>query len=195
MQRIGWLSCILVLFSACAHLGVGSSGAKQRQEAWSRAHGAFAAGEFARADSIFGWLAREHAQTQEGRESLFYLGALHMDPRNPAWDPEPAEAHLRRYVSMDTVAEVTIHRRPEAQTLLELAHQLNLPPGDRVQGLQPQTRIVEREKVVVTRASTARATTAELERLRRELAAKEDELQKQREELERIRRTLTTPRR
>lgn len=185
----------MALFPACAHLSPGDSAARQRAEAWEASHQALVSARFDEADTLFGSIAREHVDTYEGRESVFYRGALFIDPRNPAWDPEKAEAHLRQYLAMDTVETVPIiHRRPEAQTLLELATQLNMPAEDRVPGLQPGTRVVVQNRVV-TRATEPRALRAEVERLRREAAAKDAEIRRQTEELERIRKTLTAPRR
>ena len=193
MQRTARLSCLLLL-GACAHTGSGPSEERQRLMQWDAAHHALAAAEFVHADSLFSALVRDHEATQEGRESRFYLGTLYLDPRNPAWDPAPAEAHLRGYLAADSVPATRVHRRPEAQTLLELAQQLNLPAEDRVPGLNPGTRVVVRDPVV-TRASDQRAIAAEAARLRAQVAERDGTIRELREELERIRRTLTGQRR
>lgn len=177
---------VLLLLSGCAHLGASPSESWERRRLWDEAHGYFATHDFARADSVFSLMAEQYPDENEGRESLFYLGAIHLDPRNPEWDPEPAEAHLERYLAADT-AEGTIHRRPEGETLLQLAHQLNIPMEERIGGLQvePQTT------TVVIRAEEAQGTLQENQRLRRDLTAAQDEVRTLREELDRIRKTLT----
>jgi hypothetical protein len=184
---------ILLLLPACAHLGLGTS-QRDRSEAWTEAHQAFELGEFARATALFEELSERHPDSLEGRESLFYLGVLHLDPRNPNWASLPAETSLARYLGLDESSPGTIHRRPEGRTLLQLAQQLNMPPQARVPGLQPEvvTREIEGPRVVVP-AQESRALAAEVERLRAQLAERDATIRQQREELERIRRTLTRP--
>ena len=154
---------------------------------WDEAHGYFATDDYVRADSLFSLLAREFPETNEGRESLFYLGAMHLDPRNPEWDSEAAEKRLREYLAADG-EEGLIHRRPEGETLFELAYQLNLPMEQRIPDLQvkPQTRVIVKSEVV-------QGAMEETDELRAQLAAREEEVRQLREELERIRRTLTGP--
>jgi hypothetical protein len=67
-------------------------------------------------------------------------------------------------------------------------------PARRVPGLQPEvvTREVEGPRVVVP-AQESRALAAEVERLRAQVAERDATIRQQREELERIRRTLTRP--
>ena len=113
---------------------------------------------FARADSLFTLLAREYPESDAGRESLFYLGALRLDPRNPDWDPQPAEMRLRRYLAADSTPSSRIHRRPEAEILVEVAHQLNLPPDERISGLQPEEKVVKvPQRIVSYKQSEAQA--------------------------------------
>jgi hypothetical protein len=176
---------LLLLFSGCAHLGSTPSESWERARLWDEAHGYFATNEFAAADSVFSVMVEVYPDTNEGRESLFYLGALRLDPRNPEWDPVPAEASLEQYLAAET-EEGRIHRRPEGETLFQLAHQLNLPMEERI----PDMR-VEPNRVVILKAEEAEGTVAENERLRRDLAARTEEVRQLREELERIRKTLT----
>jgi len=196
MKRIFFLAFAVVL-PACAHLGL-DTGHRERTTTWIEAHNAFSNEDFTRASALFTELAERHPNTLEGRESLFYLGTMRLDPRNPAWDPRPAEAALVRYLAADSLEVGTTQRRPEGQTLLQLAQQLNMPPRDRVPGLQPEvvTREVEVEvqvpRVVVT-AQESRALSAEVERLRGQVAERDATIRQQREELERIRRTLGRP--
>jgi len=214
MKRIFFLAFAVVL-PACAHLGL-DTGHRERTTTWIEAHNAFSNEDFTRASALFTELAERHPNTLEGRESLFYLGTMRLDPRNPAWDPRPAEAALVRYLAADSLEVGTTQRRPEGQTLLQLAQQLNMPPRDRVPGLQPEvvTREVEVQvprvvvtaqesralsaeevqvpRVVVT-AQESRALSAEVERLRGQVAERDATIRQQREELERIRRTLGRP--
>jgi hypothetical protein len=183
---------LLLALSACAHLGhLGPSpdGSDVADQMWDEAHRALAAGDFISADSLFTRLSVEYPQTDAGRESVFYLGVIRLDPRNPAWDPAPAEQELHRYLDEDSAGVGTIHRRPEAQTLYELAHQLTMPAESRVPGLQPETRVVT--KRVVAPAKESQALADEVADLHRQLDAKDAQIQKLSDELERIRKTLT----
>jgi hypothetical protein len=95
--------------------------------------------------------------------------------------------------------------------LLEIANQLNLPPEERVPELQPRTRVVTRAPTPgraptqaappPLRVAPAAEAAAEIERLRRQLgerekviAARDDEIRRLREEIERIRKTLVPQR-
>lgn len=154
---------------------------------------AFYGGNFARADSLFTDLATRFPETGEGREALFFIGVVSLDPRNPGWNPAPAADHLRTYLQRDSVAPTLNYPRPEARTLLQLAEQLVLPPQERVPGLAAETRVVRvpgAERVVAP-AAQSRALAAEVERLRREVADRDETIRRQREELNRIRNTLT----
>lgn len=189
MKWIGTLTAI-VLFSGCAHLGFSSSsGAGDSEEAWDAAHAALALGDYELATDLFADLADRYGDTAEGRESLFYLGAVHLDPRNPGWDPGPAEEALIRYIALDSLSSTRIYRRPEAETLFQLARQLNMPPEERIAGFQPEPRIVEVERVVTRGTETASLQT-EVQRLRELVASRDTTIERQRAELERIRRTL-----
>jgi hypothetical protein len=187
---------LLLVLPACAHLGLGSA-PRERAELWKEAHQAFEAADFVRASLIFADLAQRFSETLEGRESHFYLGAIRLDPRNAEWDPRPAERWLSLYLAQEEPEAVSVYRRPEAQVLLQLAQQLNMPPQERVPGLQPEVveREVEREvpRRVVVPAQESRALAGEVERLRGQVAERDATIRQQREELERIRRTLTRP--
>lgn len=181
---------LAALLSGCAHLGFSEARQDDLRQLWIQAHEALAVNRFDEATTLFSRLALEHAESEPGRESLFYLGAMRLDPSNPQWDPEPAEQTLRRYVSIDTTLH--IHRRPEALTLLRLAQQLNMPAEQRVPGLQQETRVVVQQAPrVVTRARESQALASEVARLKREVAERDTKIAQQEEELERIRKTLT----
>jgi hypothetical protein len=192
MKRISSL-LLLVLLPACAHLGLGGE-QRARSNTWIEAHEAMDAENFPRATSLFRQLTERHPTTTEGRESLFYLGTVHLDPRNPGWDSREAERALSDYLAADSIQPGTVHRRPEGATLLQLARQLNMPATERVPGLQPEvvTREVEVPRVIVS-AQESRALASEVERLRAQVAERDATIRQQREELERIRRTLTRP--
>lgn len=185
MRVTRWLPALVLLLPGCAHLGAGPSEGWERARLWDEAHGYLATYDFERADSVFTLITREYPETDEGRESLFYLGALHVDPRNSEWDAEISEARLREYLAADTESG-PVHRRPEATTLVELVNQFNIPMEDRIAELQaPENR------TVVIRSEEAPGTPAEVAQLRQQLEARDAEVKQLREELDRIRRTLT----
>jgi hypothetical protein len=192
------LPIALVFLVSCAHLGTGRSAERMRLDLWDQAHIALAAEDFETAEQIFERLAAEHPATSEGRESHFYLGTIRMDPRNPSFDPQLAEVRLGGYLERDTLPDGPVHRRPEAQTLLTFAMQLTLPWDKRIPGLQPPTQPTDTLFVVQDRRVVSyeemRALQAELDRLQREVGLRDEQIRTQREELERIRRTLA-PRR
>jgi len=196
-MKLSLITLSILALASCAHLPgrAGAAEASARAELWHDAHMALYAENFARADTIFSRLSVEHAASEEGREAHFYLGALQIDPRNREWNSERAETSLRRYLQQDTVGTL-IHRRPEATTLLEIAKQINLPPGQRISALQPGTAPApagQQQTPPRTVASGAqlRAIQEENESLRRQLAERDDQIRRQREELDRIRRALT----
>lgn len=192
MKRIGSL-WLLVALSACATLGQRSDRERTSTQLWTDAHAALEALQFGRADTLFTRLSREFPELDAGRESLFFVGAIRVDPRNPGWDPARADTTLSAYIAMDTAHAGRIGRRPEAETLLEIARQLNLPPDERVPQLQPETRVVTRPAPRVAPAGQVTALSAEVARLREQLAARDQTIRRQEEELERIRRTLAAP--
>jgi hypothetical protein len=185
---------LLLVLGGCAHLGVRSPESRARFELWDEGHRALAVADFPRADSIFTRLSREYPDTDAGRESLFYLGVLRLDPRNPNWDPQPAETRLRRYLDSDTTHDAEIHRRPEAEILVQIAHQLNLPPAERISGLQPEEKVVKvPQRIVSYKQSEAQA--GEIATLRQQVAERDAQVKKLQDELDRIRKTLTGGRR
>lgn len=174
---------LLSAIAACASLSRGDVPDNTNVTMWRAAHAALDTGDFAAADRAFSELASAYPNTPEGREARFYVGSLRLDPRNPEWNPAPAEEGLRSYLDQDEIA-----RRPEATTLLQLAQQLNMPPEQRVAGLQPPTRVIEVPQRITT---VERCPSLEqVEALQRQVSEKDEEIRKQREELERIRRTL-----
>lgn len=182
---------LVALAAACSHLPISNADAKQRAALWDEAHRALAAAAYSDAHAAFRRLATEYPEHSEGREAVFYLGAMHLDPRNPGWDPAPAVERLREYLAWESAGTV-IHRRPEAMTFLQLAEQLSKPPEQRVAGLQPGTQVeVVRVPQRVAPAEQSQTLLTEVATLRRQLAERDEQIRRQREELERIRRTLT----
>jgi TolA-binding protein len=190
MKPIRSLALLLLLLGACAPAGLVRRSAEDRAALWGQAHGALASGRYPAADSLFAQLARTYPESDEGREAVFYLGALRLDPRNPDWDPAPAEDRLRRYLALDSLPEARVHRRPEATILLEMAHQLNLPPEARISGLQGETKVVTVPQRIV-RYRESQELAAQVTDLKAQVAASDEQVKKLQEELDRIRRTLT----
>ncbi|CAN5405090.1 hypothetical protein BH24GEM3_BH24GEM3_12320 [soil metagenome] len=191
MQRISAL-LLLALLPACAHLRGTDVQARQRADLWTDAHLAFHAEDFRQARTTFRRLADDFPRTDEGREALFYLGAVSLDPRNAEWNPEQATQLLRDYLALDT-SRAVIHRRPEATTLLRLADQLVLSAAEpRVApgaGSAPPPEAPRGSPRAITTAAE-RQMLAELDSLRRQLVERDETIRRQREELERIRRVL-----
>lgn len=201
MKPTRGLVFLLALFlAACATLAP-ASGGREGKRLWTAAHLALRDENFRAADSLFSQLATAHPLTEEGREALFFLGEMRMDPRNPGWNSRMAADYLRRYLARgDSAPRVEIHRQPEANTLLELANQLNLPAGQRIGALQPGTTTVEVRTTApvpqrVVPSEEAAALRTEIERLRGELTERDETIRRLRDELNRIRNTLAPGRR
>jgi len=193
-MRFAAFLALLLLAPACAYLPVLGAETEDLGTLWSEAHGALYEERFNDAETTFAHIHDRYPDTREGREALFFIGMIRLDPRNPNWDPAPAEASLTRYLAEpaeeDPRERPRPARAPEGTTLLELARQLNLPATERVAGLQPETRVeVEVQRVVVP----AQQATDQSAALRRQIAERDAEIRRLREELDRIRRTLAPP--
>lgn len=194
MKRLLCLALLLVVQAGCATLGFGGT-SRERADLWVTGHSALNEADFIVAEAAFQSLVNLHGESQEGRESLFYLGSIKLDPRNATWDSGPAEAHLGEYLALANTEGPAIMRFAEAQTLYEIARQLNLPPDSRVAGLQPEERVVTVQERVVVPAAESRQLAEQVGQLRQQVAERDARIREQQEELERIRRTLTgTPR-
>jgi hypothetical protein len=198
MTRL-WLAVLTTLLVSCAHLGGQGEQTAARADLWHDAHTALYERQFARADSVFTRLAQAHPNSDEGREAIFYLGSIYLDPRNPAMESQRAETHFRQYLDQDTVGTL-IHRRPEATALLELARQLNLPVEERAAALRdgyivrlPATPAGQTPPPPPRPAGPldAQALLQDNQRLRQMLQQRDDEIRRQQAELERIRRALS----
>lgn len=176
------LACLLALgclplAHGCAPAAV-ETGPPGRPEAASRleaAREALHGGQFASADGALSELAADGPETAEGHQALFLLGVLHLDPRNPAWSPAEAEVVLSRYLEFPFG-----EHRPEAVSLYALARRLAAP--------FPYPLVARGEEAAPAAGPAGEA--AESDRLRGEIAQRDRELARLRDELERIRRRL-----
>lgn len=186
---------LLLLASACATVPFSSG--DDRGRLWRQGHEAFYAKDFPAATAAFQRLASEHPRAGEGREARYYLGMLTLDPANPAFDVRAASEHLGIYLSLDSVAPGVLRHRPEAGSLLAFAQELQRvcpdPAGKLRCGGTPPTVIVERPPAGAPPTPAPTAEAAEIARLRRELNQRDETIRQLREELQRIRNTLSPP--
>jgi len=166
------------LLAATACTTIGPRKPDRTALAWEAAREAMRGGSFARAEEAFLELIAGHPERPEGRESLYLLGVLYLDPRNPAWDAQRAEDHLGRYLRLQGPQD----HRAEALALFALARRLVEPPAS-ADAAPPEQQV----------AIQGTAAEAENGRLEKQLAEKDREIARLREELERIRRTLSPP--
>lgn len=183
---------LAALLSACAVFAPENLGpdAARRDGLWRQGHAAMQRDSFRVAMAAFQRLSAEHPHSDFGREALFYLGTLYLEPSNPAYDAGLATQNLELYLTADTQGG-RVTRRPEAETLLALSRQLTLPCEQRTGSLRCDPQVVTRpggsDTVVVRQGSDQ---SAEVSRLRRELNERDATIRGLREELERIRNTL-----
>jgi hypothetical protein len=182
------------LLSACSVFGPENlgPGAASRDQLWRQGHAAMRADSFRIAMAAFQRLAAEHPRDEQGREARFFLGTLYLEPSNPAFDAALAAQNLELYLTADT-AGGRITRRPEAETLLGLSQQLAIPCEQRTGDLRCDPDVIVRTRpggadTVVVRQGNDQS--AEVSRLRRELAERDGTIRQLREELQRIRNTL-----
>jgi hypothetical protein len=179
---------LLVLLSACASGGRGGApGAPGRDLLWRQAHQAMHQDSSRIALAAFQRLAAEHPGTLEGTEARFYLGTLYLDPRN--FDATRAVEHLEMYLAADTMGGRPA-RRPEAVRLLLLSRNLVLPCEQRTGSLRCEPAVVTRRTPGETVVVRDGDQSAEVARLRREVAERDGTIRELREELQRIRNTL-----
>ncbi|HEX6373795.1 MAG TPA: hypothetical protein VF006_33010 [Longimicrobium sp.] len=183
---------LAALLSACAVFAPENLGpdAARRDGLWRQGHAAMQRDSFRVAMAAFQRLSAEHPRSDYGREALFYLGTLYLEPSNPAYDAGLATQNLELYLTADTQGGAPT-RRPEAETLLGLSRQLALPCEQRTGSLRCDPQVVTRpggsDTVVVRQGSDQ---SAEVSRLRRELNERDATIRELREELQRIRNTL-----
>lgn len=137
-------------------------------------------GRFAAADSLLVAFAADNATSHFSREITFWRALYHLDPRNPGGQREEAGRMLDAYLQSDSVHWY----RAEARVLRQLA---GLPAPATVASGPTGTPTV-RTTVPITRAADATITEkdVEIQQLRERVA-------RLNEELERIKRRLSTP--
>jgi hypothetical protein len=179
------------LLSACSVFAPENLGpdAARRDDLWRQGHAAMQRDSFRVAMAAFQRLAAEHPRTNQGREAHFYLGTLYLEPANPAYDAGMATQNLEQYLALDT-SNGRITRRPEAETLLGLSRQLALPCEQRTGSLRCEPQVVARADTTVVVRPGGGDNSAEVSRLRREIAERDATIRELREELQRIRNTL-----
>ena len=184
---------LAALLSACSVFAPENLGpdAARRDDLWRQGHAAMQRDSFRVAMAAFQRLAADHPRTQEGREARFYLGTLYLEPTNAAYDAGLATQNLEMYLTGDTQGG-RVTRRPEAETLLGLSRQLALPCEQRTPPLRCDPLVIARSDttVVVRPGGGGNDQSAEVSRLRREVAARDETIRELREELQRIRNTL-----
>jgi TolA-binding protein len=191
-MKISFAILCAALLSACSVFGPENlgPGAASRDQLWRQGHAALHADSFRIAMAAFQRLSAEHPRDEQGREARFYLATLYLEPQNPEFDAALASQNLELYLASDT-AGGRLTRRPEAETLLALARQLAVPCEQRVGDLRCDPDVAVRpggsDTVVVRQGSD---NSAEVARLRRELAERDGTIRQLREELQRIRNTL-----
>jgi hypothetical protein len=129
----------------------------------------------------------------EGREAHFFLGATSLDPRNPAFDARAADEQLGIYLAPDTAVRAVPFRRTEATVMQRLAQEFRKSCDERITPLRCGTRVVERRAGSGDRSAERNvngASTAEVERLQGVVADRDAQIQRLRDELDRIRNTL-----
>lgn len=179
---------LAALLSACATGGRGSDpGAPSRDQLWRQGHQAMREDSSRIALAAFQRLASEHPRTREGIEARFYLGMLYLDPRS--FDAARATEHLDLYLASDTMGGQPT-RRPEAVRLLALSRELAGPCERRSGALRCEPAAVPRRTEGETVVVRDGDQSAEIARLRRELAERDATIRELREELQRIRNTL-----
>jgi hypothetical protein len=190
---------LAVLLASCASLGESlGPGAAARDQLWRQGHAAMNADSFRVAIAAFQRLAADHPETMEGREALFYIGTMYLDPSHPGFDAAQAHHNLTLYTARDTVGDgAPVIRRPEAHRLLELSRELTIPCEQRDGPLRcDPDEIVRRVTVPVpvpgdtVRVRPTTGDGAEVARLQRQVAERDATIRQLREELARIRETL-----
>ena len=175
--------------SGCGVLHHGSSPQPARLRLWNQAQTAFYADSFRVSMVRFQALADSFPRSVEGREAHFFLGVMYLDPRNPAFDPRAADEQLGTYLAPDTALHVTPFRRTEAMSMQRMAQEFRKPCEDRVAPLRCETRTVRTAGRDAPRNVNG-TSSAEVDRLQAAVADRDAQIQRLRDELDRIRNTL-----
>jgi hypothetical protein len=178
------------LLSGCAllHRGEGTS---SRQQLWNQAQAAFYADSFRLATVRFQAVADSFPKSVEGHEAHFYLGVIFLDPHNPSFDPRIADEQLNVYLAPGDPRHPP-YRRTEATAMQRMAQEFRKPCEERITALRCETRVVERRTTGTRDPQRAvnGTSSAEVERLQAAVADRDAQIQRLRDELDRIRNTL-----
>jgi hypothetical protein len=166
------LPCLLAALAAggCVTRGGLLQAAPEREwpETIGRAQAAVEGGRFATADSLLAAFAERYADSGEANETIFWRAVFRLDPANPEASPARAVSELTTYLARagrhTHLAEARALRRAAS-----LADSLASTPR---------------------RAAPAEASAAEKDA---EIARLREELKRATDELERIKRRLSTP--
>jgi hypothetical protein len=140
-------------------------------ETIARAHAAVEGGQFASADSLLAEFAARFPESGEANETVFWRAVYRLDPANPDASPSRAVSELTTYMA-----------RPGRHTHLAEARALRRA-ATLADSLSSHTG---RRAAAPADAAAATDKDAEIARLR-------EELKRATEELERIKRRLSTP--
>ena len=177
------LPLLALAFVACSGIRIGQSSAPPREQ-WmltaSAAQRAVDAGQHTRADTMLLDFATSHPNTPEALEAVYWRGVLAMDPNNPVASPKLAVAVFDYYLGEPAAA-----RRAEVMVLRRIASRLELL-DDLALALSLGERNTAAALATGRPPSSGDARDAEIARLK-------EELRKATEELDRIRRRVTTP--
>lgn len=167
--RLVGLALLAVVAAGCMQRPRFMQAAPKRHwpAAYLAAQHAAADGRYADADRLLADFARQHPDTPEAEESLYWRAVFKLDPGNEAANTRDAIAGLDAYLSSSRSEA----RRGEAATMRRLAQQM--VALDRALNVRPGV-------------ATDRTRDEEVQKLR-------DELQATRDELERIKRRLAAP--
>ena len=143
---------------------------RQWPETIARALAAVEAGRFGAADTLLADFAERHPDSDEANESVFWRAVFRLDPANPAASPERAAVELTGYLA-----------RPGGHSHLAEARALR-----RAAVLADSLADASGRRGAAPAEPAATDKDAEITRLR-------EELKRATEELERIKRRLSTP--
>lgn len=137
-------------------------------------------GRFAAADSALVAFAQANASNHFSREIVFWRALYQLDPRNPSAERDEAVRMLDGYLQSDSV----YWYRAEARVLRQLAGM----PTTTVATGPPQGGLPAPTTVPIARAADATLTEKDVE-----IQALRERVARLNEELERIKRRLSTP--
>lgn len=168
-RRLALLFLALLAVACVRPVNMQPEPEREWPETLQRAQAAAEVGRFDAADSALVRFASRHPASPEASETLFWRALFRLDPANPSASPRDAAADLTTYLARPGRHEHLVEARALRRAAL-LADSLSATPGRRAGAA----------------AAPATDKDAEIARLR-------EELKKATEELERIKRRLSTP--